>query len=124
MTLVDEKTLNEMIEKYTKLFRLTDWRIDVEVVPASDLDHEYGVTTYDLEMKIARIQLADLDYRRAGLRKNPAPTLEQTLVHELLELVFVRVRDGDDRQSARVDWEQALNCVANAVVGHERSLVC
>lgn len=94
------KAIAKALPFWQKVLRLEDWRVDVEIAKASVMDDAEGLNYIHPEELYSQIQL-----RRGAT--------EETLVHELLHLVF----DGDGPlREYDVLHERGINRVAEALV--------
>lgn len=109
----DQTALEAVCKKWQTRLRLQDWDIKIQFKRAYDLgaDKE-GECAFVISQKIAVISILDpMDY-------NPAVSweqnIEQTVVHELLHLHFAFFGAFEGLQEDT--FEQAINCIAGALV--------
>lgn len=110
--------ITELLEKWQKRLALQDWIITVEIVPGKDLVNKWGNVYYDECDASACIKLTNEDDRSPELRpRGHVPTIEETLIHELIEIHLhpwkVKREDGLEYDLR----EQAINKLVRALVG-------
>lgn len=119
-TAVKEVSLEQLLEKWQRILRLQDWRIQVNYARVWDFarDGRIGEIGINLSCKIADISLLDpLDHENPAFLY-PVDT-EATLVHELLHCHFAPfdVYPDDPMDIAQ---EQAIECIATALIAADR----
>lgn len=92
------------------LLGLAHWNIDVRVVRGAEIEDNRGRIDYDPVGEAAVMRLKDpMDYQGYF----PCD-LEETIVHELLHLIFDKSTTGGD------EYEQALDRTARVLVSLDR----
>lgn len=117
-TEVDNKALTELCAEWQKRLRLTDWRVSIKYTRASEgLGENEGRCTWNLHRKEACIEVLDpVDHPTN--KAFPCDT-EVTVVHELVHLHFAPF-DAEEESAESVAQEQAIECIAQALVEAER----
>lgn len=107
--------LEERLSYWQKRLRLTDWLIKVELVPSHQIDGNVGRCTPFRQERIALIQLTTSREQDGVLCEKFPQDLEETLIHELLEIHFdpFKVSEAEDKHQY-IAQEAALNLIAYA----------
>ena len=126
-TIKSEAQLRAFVKKWLPWWRdrlgLRDWHIDVEACGPSDLEDAYADCTPQFPKRSARIRFLVPSAREEVWEKYD---VEETIVHELLHIVFgtVGVGLGEDYDSAKMSpmvlVEQQINALAHALVTLKR----
>jgi hypothetical protein len=93
--------LERLCRTWQRRLRLSDWRVDVTLVPLADMPDLYGETWPD-ETELT-----------ATMRVRDCPLVESTLIHELLHLRLLPYSDGDPEEPRHGEREQAINLLAD-----------
>lgn len=112
--------VQEACEKWKKILRLQDWVTKSGIYRERDmrLDGCNGECEWQLKTKIATIRILDpIDYPENLIIEQD---MEKTLVHELLHLHFAPLYADTDDKSIDDAQEQAIDCIANALVNLNR----
>lgn len=105
-----EVELKNLCNEWQALLGLAHWSIDVRVVRGAEIEDNRGRTDYDPVGEAAVMRLKDpMDYQGYF----PCD-LEETLVHELLHLIFDKTATEGDA------YEQVLDRTARALVKLKR----
>lgn len=100
--------------------RLQDWRVIASWVHPNELagDNPHGRIEWNIQSKEAEIRICSPGSRAPEFGRSYDP--EATLVHELLHLHFApfNAEDGTPADNAQ---EQAINCIADALVKARRA---
>lgn len=125
MTMTQDE-IEVLLAYWQKALGLQDWRITVEI--CEYVRHEmdsYGECDYHENFRKARIRLADDEcgLKIAG-RAAPPPSLEFTLVHELIEIHLSGLDEAERRKGGAVNvrFEQAINAIADCLI-HLRNAI-
>jgi hypothetical protein len=112
--------VQESCEQWQKVLRLQDWVIKAGIYRERDmhLGKCCGECEWNLKTKIATIRILDpIDYPDNLIMDQD---MEKTLVHELLHLHFGPLYADTDDTSINDAQEQAIDCIANALVNISR----
>lgn len=106
------------LDFWQKKLRLCNWRITIEVEGDKHHSSRWGcvhVSSYD---HTAKIRVVDVGGRRAVDFHRPVPTIEASIVHELIEVVLSDVIDesGGDDKIPSLKKEQAVNRMVTALL--------
>ena len=109
-----EKNLEDLCEEWKKRLGLAHWNIEVHLVPGDEINNNRGQNDYSFvdEQSVIRIKRPE-DY--CGYFPQD---MEQTLVHELLHIIFDFPSLGDGVVNAH--YEQAINRIASILVKLKR----
>jgi hypothetical protein len=107
--------LVELTAKWQDRLRLLHWDIEVGYLPACKMEGPYrqGECLYHPETRTAKIQL--VDPQTADDDDWPWDTVERTLIHELLHLLFAEIWD-DDNPNRKRDTESVIHVLSGALV--------
>lgn len=112
--------VQQACEEWKKRLRLQDWFTKSGIYRERDmqLGECNGECEYQLETKMATIRIIDpLDYPEGLIVEQD---MEKTLVHELLHLHFAPLYANTDDKSIKDAQEQAIDCIAHALVNLSR----
>lgn len=117
MLFQEQVQLDKRRAYWQQVLRLQDWDVAAKVVRQDKLTlGRQGECQWGLERKEAIIRLLDpIDYPDDCQRKQDH---ELTLVHELLHLHFAAF--AAEGGAAEIAQEQAIQCIAKALVALER----
>ena len=115
---MDEDKIKAHLSYWQRILRLQDWDIDVRIERLHTMgDGLTGQCIREDNSRTARVRLLDpQDYNADAL---PPGDFEETLVHELLHVVF---HGASNETENRVAFEQAIDSTARALVGFDRSI--
>lgn len=112
-----EKQLQAALKTWQQKLRLQDWNITLEFINDEDIeDWKPAEVRYQIYDRWAKIRML-----KPGLRADAETPYhpEQSLVHELLHLVVAPFSHGLKEDASEITREQALNAIADALVGVE-----
>ena len=108
--------ITTLLAKWQKRLALQDWIITVELVPGKDLTDKWGNVYYDEYDSSACIKLTNEADRNPEARpRGHVPTVEESLLHELLEIHLHRWKVPDDSLDD-VLREQVINKIVRALI--------
>ena len=104
------------VTRLQRLLRLEDWDISVEMVEGKTSPDSWGNVRIDALRRRALIKLTAEPDRHPSLYNFSPPSMENTLAHEMVEIVVDKIRDTDneDKRTAQ-DWEVAINQLCEAL---------
>lgn len=109
-----DKDLKVLCLEWQKLLRLQDWNIDIKFgIPAHDNDVSAGIR---LNFQDAFITVLSYGLYEHLPRLMPRDTVEEDILHELLEIMFHSIRDEHDPDMKDYRWEQCFNKLASAFI--------
>lgn len=113
------ETIHERLHKWQRRLRLEDWRITIELVPDRMLPDRWAEASIDVDHMQAHLRLEDEISRagRATERFTPSPTIDESLVHELVEIVLFELCGEIDN----VTKEIAINRIVAALMPLDKS---
>jgi hypothetical protein len=112
-----EKKLKRLCKEWQKRLRLRDWHVNLKVLPKEDMNDSFGETRTQIRHKAALIRIA------TGHGDDPliSTDYEQTLVHELLHLMFKGFDHLIPRTGNEYNWlEASIELLAIALVEARR----
>ncbi|MEW6769959.1 MAG: hypothetical protein AB1330_01015 [Bacillota bacterium] len=123
---MSEDELSSLCSEWQEILGLQHWAISVSVNRAPDFEStppSTGRVKWQLDRLLAHIQvLSSLDYNMSSAAEIGLPQdMEQTLVHELVHLLFVASNaTRSDGGLEEILFEQGVDQVANALVALRR----
>ncbi len=109
--------VRRLLRKWTRILRLLDWDIEVEVKRYHEMPHDLGRAHVNRAGKQARIELLDpFDFCLACTWTDR--DMEITLVHELLHVHLPG--DLDAGEGTSVMYEAGIDAIAQALVREHR----
>src|ERR1035437_814156 len=88
-----ELDLKALMQKWQKILRLQDWEIDIQFIEPMLIGGSLGETHPSISTKSAKIFVSrqDMAYPRSVSLENRIKDIENTVVHELLHVMFAAV---------------------------------
>lgn len=117
--LLTHEELVELCREWQETLQLQDWTVAVAILRGRDMTHvdNSAQVYYVQRTKEARIAILDpVDYPESNIFPQD---MEQALVHELVHLHVAPI--WDDESDHEVQGEQAVNCLANALIAAKRA---
>jgi hypothetical protein len=111
---VTEKELQALCLRWQARLRLQDWEVIIRFATDTDEMENFGNCDYLTPKKYATI-LIQTEEKRAT--KEPAESIEQTVVHELLHLHLAAI----DTPETRMVIEQTIHLVTKALTYHDEN---
>lgn len=107
-----ENELNALCQQYQKLMRIQDWDITVEVVGSHILGEEvHGDHHTSLSVMRSKIRICDpASYVPTIVA--PELNMRQTLIHELVHIVFSSLGPSDDDAVKHCVFENGIERIA------------
>jgi hypothetical protein len=104
--------LQALMQKWQKVLRLQDWEIDIQFIEPMLIGGSLGETHPSIVTKSAKIFVArpDMSYTRAMPFEKIINDIENTVVHELLHIIFTTVT-ADNKYAE----EHAVIAIADAL---------
>jgi hypothetical protein len=111
--LSDEKLI-EITHYWQDKLRLLHWDAEISYVQIYEMEGEYreGEAAYDRANRMAKIRL--IDPAAADPSLWPWRPAEETIIHELLHLLFSPVWDGEDKKFV-LETEAIINVLAHSL---------
>lgn len=114
--ILNEEQLREKCAEWQRILRLQDWDVRTSIVRASGMKMEdcNAEISVNVQHRLATVRILDpIDYGDDNL--NPQD-MERHLVHELLHIHLWSFTENLQGPLADAE-EQALNMIANALIG-------
>lgn len=89
-----EQRLHTLIERWTKILRIQDYKVTIEFVPARKIKNAYARVSTDEETRVV-----DIEFNKVKLTNEPNE-VEKTVIHELLH---TRINEYADLMESLVD---------------------
>lgn len=114
--ILDDDTLQKLLEQWKETLGLQNWTINIKVVRGYEIPGKMGECQWMLTKRLASIKVIDpTDYTSDYMVPYD---MEHTLVHELMHIVLGPLASDDDKND--VTLELTVDQMAHALVAAKR----